>query len=560
MMLRVNLGSFDSCLSSSLQGCSSAPPPPPPPPPPPDNGMLLPTNVLNVSPSRLPSYPFNSALQLESTFSDQSTFCWESEKAPGFSSIASNSSYVAPMMKPSAELMGEIASLEIEIMHLERYLLSLYRTAFEQHLPTLMKSNGPYLLYNSGSPMKVIADQSCYKIEPDTWKGGRASHSQTSPPCALPGFDNLSHAAPPKTSSDQKSADPGHRSLADHFGASCIDEALYTPDRLSEDIVKCMSSIYCRLANPTSTHAGFSVSSTSSLSSSSIFSPRNVSDSWSPHCNGEATGLGQFQGFKGESIPYAAMIEVSKICLDDNSFNYAARMLQKLRSLVKSLEKIDPRKMKREEKLAFWINIHNALVMHAYLAYGTHTHVRSTSILKAAYNVGGHCINAYIIQSSILGIRSHHSLPWLQALLYPGKKYKMGSTRHVYAIEYPEPLVHFALCSGAYSDPAVQVYTASSVFHDLKLAKEEFVQASVYIYKEKKISLPKMLYYFAKDMSLDVAGLLKEVNGCLTDEAQQKAIIKCLKGRPDKYIHWLPQSSTFRYIIHRELAEGIISD
>ncbi|KAL7261497.1 hypothetical protein ACSBR1_000022 [Camellia fascicularis] len=313
--------------------------------------------------------------------------------------------------QPSAELMGEIASLEMEIMHLERYLLSLYRTAFEQHLPTLMKSNGPYLLYNSGSPMKVIADQSCYKIEPDMWKGGRASHSQTSPPCGLAGFDNPSHAAPPKTSSDQKSADPGHRSLADHFGASCIDEALYTPHRLSEDIVKCMSSIYCRLANPTSTHAGFSVSSTSSLSSSSIFSPRNVSDSWSPHCNGEATGLGQFQGFKRESIPHAAMIEVSKICVDDNSFNYAARMLQKFRSLVKSLENIDPRKMKREEKLAFWINIHNALVMHAYLAYGTHTHVRSTSILKAAYNVGGHCINAYIIQSSILGIRSHHSLP-----------------------------------------------------------------------------------------------------------------------------------------------------
>ena len=34
------------------------------------------------------------------------------------------------------------------------------------------------------------------------------------------------------------------------------------------------------------------------------------------------------------------------------------------RSLVKNLEKVDPRKMKREEKLAFWINIHNALVMH----------------------------------------------------------------------------------------------------------------------------------------------------------------------------------------------------
>ena len=31
---------------------------------------------------------------------------------------------------------------------------------------------------------------------------------------------------------------------------------------------------------------------------------------------------------------------------------------------MRTLEKIDPRKMKREEQLAFWINIHNALVMH----------------------------------------------------------------------------------------------------------------------------------------------------------------------------------------------------
>lgn len=43
---------------------------------------------------------------------------------------------------------------------------------------------------------------------------------------------------------------------------------------------------------------------------------------------------------------------------------------------------------------------------------------------------------------------------WLQTLLSP-KKFKTATIRHAYAIEYPEPLVHFALCSGAYSDPAV---------------------------------------------------------------------------------------------------------
>ncbi|KAA8514760.1 hypothetical protein F0562_017939 [Nyssa sinensis] len=542
-MLRFNCHSPSPQLSLQLNGV-------------PDN-VLLPKDVLNMSPR--PSYHLHHA-HVGMTFPDQSSFFWESEKAQDFSSITSISSSGTPTTKSSEELMKEIATLEGEIMHLERYLLSLYRTAFEQHLPIFLENHGTHLQYKSGSPLQIIADQACCKVEYDTWTGGTAHHGQNSPAHGLAGSDHQSHTATPKASSgrDQKNADSHHCSLADHLGVSYIDNGLNTPDRLSEDIVKCISSIYCKLANPSLTNPGFSVSSTSSLSSSSTFSPRNLSDSWSPHCNEESTVHCQHQGLKDKSGPYPAMIEVLKICVNDDSFNYAARMLQNFRSLVNCLEKVDPRKMKREEKLAFWINIHNALVMHAYLAYGTQNYVRSSTILKAAYNVGGHCINAHVIQSSILGIRSHYSAPWLQTLLSPGKKFKTGSTRHVYAIEYPEPLVHFALCSGAYSDPAVRVYTAENIFQDLKLAKAEFIQASVYIHKETKIFLPKILGYFAKDMSLSVPELLEVVNGCLA-EVKQKAIRRSVKGRPDKYIHWLQQSSTFRYVIHSELAEGRIS-
>lgn len=34
---------------------------------------------------------------------------------------------------------------------------------------------------------------------------------------------------------------------------------------------------------------------------------------------------------------------------------------------MSQLEEVNPRKMKHEEKLAFWINIHNALVMHVIM-------------------------------------------------------------------------------------------------------------------------------------------------------------------------------------------------
>lgn len=37
------------------------------------------------------------------------------------------------------------------------------------------------------------------------------------------------------------------------------------------------------------------------------------------------------------------------------------------RSLICQLENVDPGKLKHEEKLAFWINIHNALVMHVII-------------------------------------------------------------------------------------------------------------------------------------------------------------------------------------------------
>ncbi|KAK2661012.1 hypothetical protein Ddye_007545 [Dipteronia dyeriana] len=518
-----------------------------------ENGVLQ--NFLNVSP-RLSSH-LNPIVQLDRSLPHRNSPCLDSKKDTGCRSIVPVPYNSTATPKSSAELRTEIATLETEILHMERYLLSLYRTAFEEHLPTTFsKSTGTCLEYNTGSLIPIVSHESYdNQLKPDIPKGGFFNHDRASPAHDSSISDDRFSAASLKAASkrEQKKSSSGHRSLADHLGTSCEYIKFDTADRVSEDIVRCISSIYCKLANAPNCNAGLPASPASSLSSSSIFSSKHPCDSWSPHCY-ENT-IVDHQGLKEERGPHTAMVEVLKIYLDDDSFKYAAVMLQNFRSLVRNLEKVDPRKMKREEKLAFWINIHNALVMHAYLAYGTRNRLKSSSILKAAYNVGGHSVDAYVIQTSILGIRPHHSSPWLQTLFSPGRKSKTGSMKHVYALEYPEPLVHFALCSGVHSDPAVRVYTARTIFQDLKLAKEEFIQASTYIHKESKIFLPKIVYYFAKDMSLDVSALLELITGCLS-EVQEKAIRKCVKGRHEKCINWLPQSSTFRYAIHEELAKG----
>ncbi|XP_024991356.1 uncharacterized protein LOC112525451 isoform X1 [Cynara cardunculus var. scolymus] len=462
---------------------------------------------------------------------------------PSFSSISSDAT---PNAKSPVELLQQITSIEIEILHLERYLLSLYRTSFEHHLHSSETHTMPSpCQIETHSHLLSVADQSCDKVKPDACLSGY--HCRISPlQKGISGSNDQLGSSVPMSSSrkERTSGNRTHRSLGDHFGTPCTDGG---PDRLSEDIVRCISSIYCKLGDPNQSHQGPSESSASSLSSCSTVSTRNLSDTWSPFCNEDS----KYDGLKDERGPYADMVEVLKIGLDDDGFNYAEKMLKHFRTLIKKLEKIDPGKMKREQKLAFWINLHNALVMHAHLAYGTHDNSRSNSILKATYNVGGECINAYIIQSSILGIRSHFRASWLQSLLSPGRKLTTVPTQHVYAIEYPEPLVHFALSLGTFSDPAVRVYKAQNVFQDLRLAKEEFIRSTVYIHKESKIYVPKILYYFAKDMELTVPGLLKMVNACLP-ETQQRAIKRNVKGKPDKYICWLSQSCIFRYVIHRD--------
>ncbi|KAJ0721624.1 hypothetical protein HanOQP8_Chr08g0277561 [Helianthus annuus] len=199
-----------------------------------------------------------------------------------------------------------------------------------------------------------------------------------------------------------------------------------------------------------------------------------------------------------------------------------------------------------------------AYFLQAYLAYGTHNNTKSNSILKATYNIGGHSINAYTIQSSILGIKSHFRASWLQSLLSPGRKLKTEHNKHIYAIEYPEPLVHFALSLGAFSDPAVRIYNAKNVFQDLRLAKQEFIQSTVYVNKETRIYLPKILYYFAKDMALSMSSLLEIANSCLS-ESQPKVKKPSIKGKPEKCVYWLSQSCIFRYVILRETVEGRLS-
>ncbi|XP_024008379.1 uncharacterized protein LOC18007989 isoform X2 [Eutrema salsugineum] len=432
---------------------------------------------------------------------------------------------------------------------MERYLLSLYRKSFEQQISSFSNLSATTTLPRSvtTSPSSLTLSNHFYQAYEKPISYPRSFHTSLKALSSREGVREVS----------------GNQSLGELLGSSHLvdDHNLVNPNKLSEDIMRCISSVYCTLSRSSTrkNSAYFSASPLSSVSNSStIFSSKsNYDDKRSLHFASD-DHLMNHSLDQGNLLPCGALvIEALKVHLDDGSFSYAALMLQNFRSLVQSLEKVDPSRMKREEKLAFWINIHNALVMHAYLAYGTHNRARNTSVLKAAYDVGGYRINPFIIQSSILGIRPHYSSPspLLQTLFSPSRKSRTCSVRHIYALEYPEALAHFAISSGAFTDPTVRVYTADRIFRDLRQAKKEFIRSNVRVHKGTKILLPKIFQHYVKDMSMDLSKLMESTAECLPENARTIAE-KCLKEKKIKNFEWLPENLSFRYVIAGELVGG----
>ncbi|EOX97229.1 Uncharacterized protein TCM_006317 isoform 3 [Theobroma cacao] len=499
--------------------------------------------------------------------------------------------------KAAMEVIKEIAVLELEVAYLEKYLLSLYRKNFDKRFSSLTtvgevlrrtsvahkemfpEVQAHYIMSDKenlatqssdletsrnsiGNPPKEcsdiwgaekLLDSSIHRSHSSLSQ--RSAFSVTSPQKTVAKAVDLYHSLPLSMLEQAQIGTSDGFSLAEHLGSSISHHVPETPNWLSEEMIKTISAIYCELADPPLINHGYLSSPVSNSSS------QGQGDMWSPQCGKFSSfnshfdspfGIGESKEFSG---PYCSMVKVQWICRDSKKLQDIEHKLQYYRSLVCRLEEVDVRRMKHEEKLAFWINVHNALVMHAFLVYGIPKNnlKRLSLLLKAAYNVGGQTISIDTIQSSILGCRLPRPGQWLR-FLFPSKtKFKVVDARRAYAIESPEPLLHFALCSGSYSDPAVRIYTPKKVFQELEVAKEEYIQSNLSVNKEQKILLPKVMEYFARDSDVCSAGLLQMVEQFMPDSLRKNLQQSCNR-KNGKSIEWISHNFAFRYLFSKEIS------
>uniref|UniRef100_A0A5B6ZXU7 DUF547 domain-containing protein n=1 Tax=Davidia involucrata TaxID=16924 RepID=A0A5B6ZXU7_DAVIN len=347
------------------------------------------------------------------------------------------------------------------------------------------------------------------------------------------------------------------------------------PNQLSEEMVRCMKNIFISLADSTIPSRSSALESHCSsfspgghLSNSSMwsFSEGSIYSSWVQSPQVDLQRNPEVLATENTCDPYKVRgklswvdigsyglaTEVSWMSVGKKQLEYAAGALRRFRTLVEQLAKVNPIHLSCSEKLAFWINIYNALIMHAYLAYGVpRSDLKLFSLMqKASYTVGRHSFSAAAIEYVILKMKPPVHRPQI-ALLLALHKLKVSEEQRKSSIDTFESLVAFALSCGMYSSPAIRIYTAKNVREELQEAQRDFIRASVGVSSKGKLLVPKMVHCFAKGF-VDDARLAVWISHYLPPH-QAAFVEQCMSKRRQSFLGSrncgiLPFDSRFRYL------------
>jgi len=166
-------------------------------------------------------------------------------------------------------------------------------------------------------------------------------------------------------------------------------------------------------------------------------------------------------------------------------------------SATEALTVFDPNTLtSREAKLAFWINIYNALVVHGILELNIHKSVKEVPSFfnTVCYNVGGYIFSLDDIEHGILrGNKKKHFLS--------RRPFSDSDPRKGLMIEDVDPRIHFALVCGSNSCPPIDVYEAREIDEQLDLVAGAFINSEEVTVEQEdnKLRLSRIFKWYEAD-------------------------------------------------------------
>lgn len=165
-----------------------------------------------------------------------------------------------------------------------------------------------------------------------------------------------------------------------------------------------------------------------------------------------------------------------------------------------ALRRFDPGSLQGSlsHRLAFWINLYNALVIDAVICFGRAPAAGGPRALaaffrQAAYCVGGQRLSCDDIEHGIL--RANRGHPW-----YPGPQFAAADPRRQWVIPHLDPRIHFALNCAGQSCPPIGVYHPDRLEAQLNAAARHFIAQEVQIAPDgKRVFLSRIFRWYLAD-------------------------------------------------------------
>ena len=186
-----------------------------------------------------------------------------------------------------------------------------------------------------------------------------------------------------------------------------------------------------------------------------------------------------------------------------------------------ALHTVDPAKLNQADRLAFWLNVYNAMVIQAIIdtRAGGRTWPYAGCFRRTAYRIGEWATSLDEIEHGLLrGNRLGKVHPF--GLLLP------WDARRAWRVSPSDPRVHFALNCGAASCPPIRFYEGVRIDEQLDQAAQGFINGpAVVIDPEiRTLSLSQLFRWYVRDFG-GRDGIRSLLTRHLTDSDAKQALL-----------------------------------
>lgn len=218
----------------------------------------------------------------------------------------------------------------------------------------------------------------------------------------------------------------------------------------------------------------------------------------------------------------------------ESGVNYAAMAASEsflaYRAAAEQLHLCDLGSLEEADRLAFLLNVYNALVIHGMVSLGVPSSPLANEgfFRNTAYRIGAHDFSLDDIEHGLLrGNQPHPS----------GKIFfSEQDPRLAWSLKKLDPRVHFALVCGAKSCPPIRLFTPERTDAALEAAARGFVSAETLVQPPNRVTLSSIFKWYGADFGATPREQLERIATWLPED--RAAELREVAKHPDLQVEY----------------------